>query len=390
MRPNILIVDPDRKHSAAIFDVLSERGMPYRAVIAADREEAIDYLESLPVVAVVCEADLPSGSGIGFLTYVRNRYPQTIRMLMTAHPTLDQATAAINDAGVVRLLEKPTAPRVLIEALMAEVPPERRTESGQLSLSGAFDNALDRLWLATQPIVSFAKHKVVAYEALIRSDEPGLRNPRELFALADVVGRTADLEHAIWAHAAKLVEQLPSRVSLFVNVEASSLDDPNLFDADSPLSAVSNRVVLELTEHGHLHDLETAKARLSALRERGFRVAIDDFGAGQSGLNSVAALAPDVVKFDMGLIQGIETDPAKVRIVKSMCAACEELGISTICEGVETREQLEFLECSQYLQGYLFARPDRPFPRVVWPEPVSAKVRIHGADDVEQKKRKGA
>jgi EAL domain-containing protein (putative c-di-GMP-specific phosphodiesterase class I) len=390
MRPNILIVDPDRKHTAAIFDVLNERGMPYRALIASDREEALEYLASLPVVAVVCEAQLPSGSGVGFLAYVRSKHPQATRILMTVEPTLSQATAAINDAGVSRFLQKPLTPRALIEALMAEVPPEQPTRSGQLSLSGAFDNALARLWLATQPIVSFVDHRVVAYEALVRSDEPGLRHPRELFALAEVVGRTADLEHTIWEHAAKLVDQLPADVSLFVNVEASSLDDPYLFDADSPLSSVSGRVVLELTEHGHLHDLETAKARVAALRERGFRVAIDDFGAGQSGLNSVARLAPDVVKFDMGLIQGIESDPAKVHIVQSMCAACDELGISTICEGVESREQLEVLTCSNYLQGYLFAVPARPFPRVTWPEPVSAKVRIRDPETTPVKHRKGA
>lgn len=393
MRPNILIVDPDKDHSAKVCDVLSERGMPYRALIASDREEALDYLASLPVVAVVCEAELPSGSGVGFLAYVRNKYPNAVRILITSKPTLRQATAAINDAGVSRLLEKPTEPRVLIAALMAEVPPAPPTHSGQLSLSGAFDNALARLWLATQPIVSYSERRIVAYEALVRSEEPGLRHPNELFALAGAVGRTADLEHAIWEHAAKLVEQLPAEASLFVNIEAESLDDAHLFDAESPLSLVAERVILELTEHGHVQDLDTAKARLAALRELGFRVAIDDFGAGQSGLNTVATLAPDVVKFDMGLIQGIESDPAKVRIVQSMCAACEALGIATICEGVEDPEQLGFLECSRYLQGYLFAVPGKPFPRVIWPEPVSGKVRIRkagDAPDVPAKHRKGA
>ena len=390
MRPNILIVDPDKEHSATIFDVLNQRGMPYRALLASDREEALEYLASLPIVAVVCEAQLPSGSGVGFLAYVRNKYPLAKRILMTAQPTLRQATDAINDAGVSRLLAKPTDPQILIEALMAEVPPVQPTHSGQLSLSGAFDNALARLWLATQPIVSFREHRIFAYEALARSDEPGLRNPKELFALAEVVGRTADLERAIWKHAAKLVEQMPLDTSLFVNVEAASLDDASLFDAESPLSSVADRVVLELTEHGHLQDLDTAKARLAALRQHGFRIAIDDFGAGQSGLNTVAALAPDVVKFDMGLIKGIESDPAKVRIVKSMCAACDELGILTICEGVESPEQLEVLECSKYLQGYLFSPPAPPFPRVTWPEPVSGTVRISNADGVEKKHRKGA
>lgn len=390
MRPNILIVDPDRAHSAAIFDVLNERGMPYRALLASDREEALEFLGSGPVIAVVCEARLPSGSGVGFLAYVRNKYPQAIRILMTAQPTLRQATEAINDAGVSRLLEKPLDPQALITALMAVVPPARPTHSGQLSLSGALDNALARLWLAVQPIVSFGERRVLAYEALARSDEPGLRTPRELFALADAVKRTADLEHTIWAHAAKVVDQMPADTLLFVNVEAVSLDDPVLFDPESPLSSVADRVVLELTEHGHLRDLDTAKARLDALRQLGFKIAVDDFGAGQSGLNTVAALAPDVVKFDMGLIQGIESDPAKVRIVRSMCAACDELGISTICEGVESPAQLDAVECSKYLQGYLFARPARPFPQVAWPEPASCTVRIADAAGAVSKHRKGA
>ncbi len=378
MRPNILLVCPDLGESGALASALASA--PYRFLRATDVGEAMAILASLPVAAVICDARLPSGTGLEFLTAARARHPNAVRMLVSERPTLRLATRAINEAGVSRFLGKPCDPRALADALRLELGPQPVSHSGRLSLIGSFEAALARVWLATQPIVDFREERVVAYEALARSDEPGLTSPDQLFALAKAVRRERDLDHTLWARAALLAAELPDGVSLFVNVEYDSLNDPGLFDAKSPLAGVASKIVLELTEHGHVADLDVARSRVLALKERGFRVAIDDFGAGQSGLNVCATLAPDVVKFDIGLVRGIEVDSAKARFVHSMCAACDSLGIDTIAEGVENIAQVESLGAVKYLQGYLFAPPGRPFPRVTWPEPKSETIRVSGRD----------
>jgi len=135
-------------------------------------------------------------------------------------------------------------------------------------------------------------------------------------------------------------------VLLFLNVLPRDLDDPELYDAKSPLAEVAPRIVLELTERSDL----------------------DDLGAGYAGLSSFAALEPEFTKFDMSLIRGIDTSAVKRRIVGSMVTLCRDLGCRVVAEGVETPEErkaLDELGCD-LMQGYFFAKPANPFPEVRW------------------------
>jgi EAL domain-containing protein (putative c-di-GMP-specific phosphodiesterase class I) len=98
----------------------------------------------------------------------------------------------------------------------------------------------------------------------------------------------------------------------------------------------------------------------------GFRLAIDDLGAGYSGLSSLAEVEPEVVKLDMTLVRGIEAEPTKRKVVHAVCALGRDLGIKVIAEGVETsaeRDALLELGCD-LLQGFFFARPGEPFPSI--------------------------
>ena len=106
------------------------------------------------------------------------------------------------------------------------------------------------------------------------------------------------------------------------------------------------------------------KPRIAALRGMGFRIAIDDLGAGYAGLTSFTLLEPDVVKLDMELVRGIDTHRTKQSIVTSMVTLCHEMHVEVVAEGVETsaeRDVLVDLGCD-LLQGYLFAKPGPPFP----------------------------
>jgi EAL domain-containing protein (putative c-di-GMP-specific phosphodiesterase class I) len=140
--------------------------------------------------------------------------------------------------------------------------------------------------------------------------------------------------------------------------------DPDLYDPEAPLSASAERVVLEITERASLDSLPNLAARVGQLRAMGYRIALDDLGAGYAGLSSFVSLEPEFVKLDMSLIRDIHQSDAKRKIVGTMVGLCHEMGKRIIAEGVEVaaeRDSLIELGCD-LLQGYLFAKPGRPFP----------------------------
>lgn len=153
-----------------------------------------------------------------------------------------------------------------------------------------------------------------------------------------------------------------------VNLHPKDLMDPELSDLASPLVAIADRVVLEITERASLDGLDDIQGRVANLRRLGYRIAIDDLGAGYAGLNSFALLEPEIVKIDMTLTRDIDKSAVKRKLVGSLAALCREMGMTIITEGVETeaeRDTLIGLGCD-LLQGYLFAKPGRPFPTPHW------------------------
>jgi EAL domain-containing protein (putative c-di-GMP-specific phosphodiesterase class I) len=131
---------------------------------------------------------------------------------------------------------------------------------------------------------------------------------------------------------------------------------------------LADRVVLEITERASLDGVDDARNKVARLRKMGFRIAVDDLGAGYAGLTSFATLEPEFVKLDMTLVRGIDQSPTKQKLVRSVSGLCKELGMMVVGEGVETRAERDILVgCGcDLLQGYLIARPDRPFPGYSW------------------------
>jgi EAL domain-containing protein (putative c-di-GMP-specific phosphodiesterase class I) len=156
---------------------------------------------------------------------------------------------------------------------------------------------------------------------------------------------------------------------LFVNLHPRDLADEALFAAASPLARIAHSVILEITERASLDEVSDVRDRVARLRQLGFRLAVDDLGAGYAGLTSFATLEPDVIKLDMSLVRDVDTNLVKRRVVERMTALAHELGVLVVAEGVETvaeRGALVATGCD-LLQGYLLARPGRPFPSVAWP-----------------------
>jgi EAL domain-containing protein (putative c-di-GMP-specific phosphodiesterase class I) len=154
----------------------------------------------------------------------------------------------------------------------------------------------------------------------------------------------------------------------FVNLHSRDLLDDSLFSAKSPLSAIASRVILEITERASLDEVKDARQKIAELRRMGFRIAIDDLGAGYAGLTSFATLEPEFVKLDMSLIREVDKSRTKEKLVYSMASLCKDLGMTVVAEGVETaaeREVVVAVGCD-LLQGYLFAKPGKPFPDFIW------------------------
>jgi EAL domain-containing protein (putative c-di-GMP-specific phosphodiesterase class I) len=222
-----------------------------------------------------------------------------------------------------------------------------------------FERALDSLWLAFQPIVSFSRpgEPPLAYEALARNRESLVSKPQDLLSLAVSLGRVGDLGAVVHIRAAEAL-RANQELTLFVNVDVEELRGP-LGDSEDALDEFARRVVLEVTERAPISELPEIRERSGAMRANGYRFAIDDLGGGYAGLSSLALMDPQFVKIDQALIRDVDTQPIKRKIVGSLVSLTRQLGIDCIVEGVEThgeRDALVDLQCD-LMQGYLFGRP---------------------------------
>lgn len=230
-----------------------------------------------------------------------------------------------------------------------------------------------------QPIVSVSARMPIAYEALCRPTSPAYRHVGDLLDAAARTGRIVELGKLTRSVAIMPLPDLNSSCRLFVNVHPHELEGGALLEAGSVIHAVAERIVLEITETDQIGDYDLARERIRELRKLGFRIALDDFGAGYQGFNSLAMLEPDFVKLDMGIVRGITHDSRAARLVRHIREFCDGEGIRTIAEGVETALEYRTLLGLgiDLMQGYLFAKPAEPFCSIAVPldgqDPVAAQ-----------------
>jgi EAL domain-containing protein (putative c-di-GMP-specific phosphodiesterase class I) len=366
-RADVLLVDDDKLVLRAMERMLQSSG--YTVVKVSDALEAAREAMTGTYDVVVSDINMPGVSGTEMLDILRAYGCEVPVVLVTGSPTVDSARQAV-DLGALQYLTKPVDRDTLVRAVergRERSVTERRRRARETvkdpNMAAGFDRALASLWMALQPIVSLAKGGPYAYEALVRSHEEGFKNPLPLLEYAEKNNRMAELGRAVRMLCADAAANAPRGTHLFVNLHAQDLFDPELYSSASPLASYAERVVLEITERGALDEISDVGERIKRLRELGFRVAIDDLGAGYAGLSSIAMLEPDFVKLDMSLTRGLATSPIRKRLVASMINACRESGIRLVAEGVETEAELGALRelgCDM-LQGYYFARPQPTF-----------------------------
>ncbi|MEP6781487.1 MAG: EAL domain-containing protein [Gemmatimonadaceae bacterium] len=230
---------------------------------------------------------------------------------------------------------------------------------------------------AFQPIVDTATKSIFAHEALMR----GLDNTSAhsiLSGLDEASHKWADRRSRTQAIA--LASSLGMTSSLSLNALPESLGDE--IDQAASLgahAATSNfpldRIIIEITEYQVIADLKRFSDIVAQYRRLGIQLAIDDFGAGHSGLNLLADFQPDLIKLDMNLVRDIQSRGPRQSIVRAIIQVCEDLAIDVIAEGIETIDEYLWFEGNgvRLFQGYLFARPGfESLPSVVFPNFVHA------------------
>lgn len=217
-----------------------------------------------------------------------------------------------------------------------------------------------------QPIVRASDHEIVACEALCRPRLERLTSPAALFeaaARADVVWEIGRLVRAV---ATEPLRRDPSLVPLFVNLHPHELADPALLDPPESLRAIAPRIVLEIGECARLSSIDAASAAIDRLHTLGFRIALDDLGAGYATLRWMSQLDLDFVKLDRALIADIDACPARSSLVQSLVRFAHQRGQRVVAEGVETEQEaaaLTGIGCD-LLQGWLFGRGTSQVPRL--------------------------
>lgn len=215
--------------------------------------------------------------------------------------------------------------------------------------------------MAFQPIFDIDAQQVYSQEALVR----GADNAPASAVFAQVGDHNLyRFDQTCRVTAIKLASELGISTRLNVNFMPNAVYRPELcirttLEAAQTYNFPIDRIVFEVTEGEQITDLTHLRAILTHYRQRGFIVAIDDFGAGYAGLTLLADFQPDLIKLDMGLIRDIDHDKARRTICSSIVEMSRELGVEVIAEGIERRDELRCLaDIGVHLfQGYYIAKP---------------------------------
>lgn len=223
-----------------------------------------------------------------------------------------------------------------------------------------------------QPIVDLRSGEVMGHEVLTRPlPESGFQNAEQLFCASEHFRMNHEIESLSRRLAIEAAGSCPAGSLLFINSSPEVIASPQ-FATDLTRELRANgrltpiRLVLEITERCRDREFVSLPRSVAALRELGFQVAIDDVGAGTSGLNRIMMLRPDWLKLDRELVEGIHEDKIRQHMVRFLVSFARLSAFRVIGEGIETIEELDTLIDLgvTYGQGYLLGRPGQPTRRI--------------------------
>jgi EAL domain-containing protein (putative c-di-GMP-specific phosphodiesterase class I) len=215
---------------------------------------------------------------------------------------------------------------------------------------------------AFQPIIDIDEKRIVSYEVLIRGGDG--EPPYMVFDKVDKCDFNLFDQYSR-EKAIELAQKLGINTDLNFNFTPSAVTfnggefiERTLIKAEQ-YGFDHRKLIIEVTENEEIYNKNYFASILNIIKQDGVNIAIDDFGSGYAGLNMLINVKPEVLKLDIDLIRDIHKDGAKQSVVRAVCEVCLELGIDVLAEGVEKKEEFEFLrniDISLY-QGYFFAKP---------------------------------
>jgi len=328
------------------------------------------------VITDLSVSELGGLEGIRLIRFVTTHFPDTAVYVLSGYVT-EAARELCKMLGVTAVLEKPGGLTELRRLLLAHQAaaqgpgaPVEPTEPGGVQQVELLEDflAANTIRSVLQPVVNLrrggAPFEVFGVEGLARGPTDSvLGNPviflgyaahKELLFKADMICIQAALTE---------VRQLGSVVNTFLNVQPRSMTNPDftehLVDVVRNSSLREENIILELTEQQTIVNPRAFATTLQRLRERGFRIALDDYGEGSSNLNLFQDLRPDYLKISGTFCRNLARDPFKQILVQSTAEMAARTGTATIMEAVETEEEAEIL-CIlgiDYGQGYYFLEP---------------------------------
>lgn len=251
------------------------------------------------------------------------------------------------------------------------------------------DVTLPEFTMAFQPIVDIETARVYAFEALVRP--PGGGSAHDILSRITEENRYA-FDQACRVKAITLAARLETTALLSINFLPNAVYQPaaclaKTFEAAERAHFPLHHLMFEVTENEPSRDVGHLQEIFTEYKRHGMITAIDDFGAGHSGLNMLADFQPDVIKIDMALTRAINTDSVRYEIARSVIGLCARLHISVVAEGVETLEEAVTLRelGVRLFQGYLFAKPALEQLPVVAGPAIDAIRAAHEAKILESK-----
>lgn len=388
--------DPFRGASVVVVDdeasnvLLLERMLRLAGVSevhgVTDARRAVEMCRAVAPDLLVLDLHMPAVDGFAVLAELRRSLPddEYLPVLVLSGDTSAEARERALDAGAKDFVVKPfdrvevllrvrnlletralyqgvRRQNVLLRQELAAQAEERREREAELARRRAAIEAVlatpGALGFVYQPIVDLEAGSTVAVEALARFRSPPERSPDKWFGDAAEVGLGAELELAAVRGALGRLDDLPPGVRMSVNVSPHTVvtdDLPELLEGRA-----GDRVVVELTEHDRVTDTDGLRRAIETLRGLGALIAVDDAGAGWSGLRRILGLRPDIIKLDLELTRGVDRDPVRRALAAALVSFAADTAATLVAEGIETAEELRTLKelGVGWGQGYHLGRP---------------------------------
>ncbi len=360
-RHRVLLVEEDRALLESYTDLLLGNG--YDVAVACSSRAAERLLRARGTLfdAVLVEA---TAAGRASVVRAASEAGPGVPVILVPGGACSGVSEASGDTETAVPLVRPSSnPELLrcvenltrLRRLGADPSHAEISSEGRHELETRMTRALERLYMTYQPIIRVRDGSVFGWEALLRTDEPTLPGALPFLELGERLGRVRELSRTVRGSVARTAGKVRGFM-FFVNLHHDDLLDEELYAPGSALAICAAEVVLEITERRPIEGVPGLAERLARLRRLGFRIALDDLGAGYSGLDSLALLQPDFVKLDRGLVAGLHQDAAKRQRIASILDLCRDSGQTVIAEGVEKaaeRSALSELGCD-LMQGFFF------------------------------------